>query len=106
MAGILANKHGITWMTKDGLQKPNYFGSLTQASTCRVGNYKGEEIHVPFNSLLPMVHPNDMVIGGWDISGARTAGRWAVGRVRPGQGRRVCVCVALGTSMQAARSGS
>jgi myo-inositol-1-phosphate synthase len=23
---------------------------------------------VPFNSLLPMVHPNDMVIGGWDIS--------------------------------------
>lgn len=35
----------------------------------RVGNYKGEEIHVPFSSLLPMVHPNDFVLGGWDISG-------------------------------------
>lgn len=64
-------------MTKDGLQKPNYYGSLTQAATCRVGNYKGEEIHVPFSSLLPMVNPNDIVLGGWDISGVlkRRAGR-------------------------------
>jgi myo-inositol-1-phosphate synthase len=60
-------------MTKDGLRKPNYFGSLTHAATCRVGNYKGEEMHVPFSSLLPMVHPNDMVIGGWDISGLNLA---------------------------------
>ncbi|EFN59428.1 hypothetical protein CHLNCDRAFT_55979 [Chlorella variabilis] len=71
--GILANKHGITWMTKDGLRKPNYFGSLTHAATVRVGNYKGEEIHVPFSSLLPMVHPNDFVLGGWDISGMNLA---------------------------------
>lgn len=72
-AGVLANKHGITWMTRDGLQKANYFGSLTHAATCRVGNYRGEEIHVPFSSLLPMVHPNDIVLGGWDISGLNLA---------------------------------
>ncbi|KDD74931.1 myo-inositol-1-phosphate synthase [Helicosporidium sp. ATCC 50920] len=72
-AGILANKHGVTWMTKEGLQKPNYFGSLTHAATCRVGNYKGEEVHVPFSSLLPMVHPNDIVLGGWDISSMNLA---------------------------------
>lgn len=42
-------------MTKDGLKSPNYFGSLTQASTLRVGNYEGEEVYVPFKSLLPMV---------------------------------------------------
>lgn len=60
-------------MTKDGLRKPNYFGSITQAATCRVGNYNGEEIHVPFSSLLPMVHPNDIVLGGWDISGLNLA---------------------------------
>ncbi|KAL4426816.1 hypothetical protein ABPG77_006602 [Micractinium sp. CCAP 211/92] len=71
--GILANKHGITWMTKDGLKKPNYFGSLTHAATVRIGNYKGEEVHVPFSSLLPMVHPNDFVLGGWDISGMNLA---------------------------------
>ncbi len=40
----------------------------------RIGNYKGEEVHVPFSSLLPMVHPNDFVLGGWDISG-EAAGR-------------------------------
>ena len=39
--GILANKHGITWKTKEGLRTPNYWGSLTQAATCRVGNLNG-----------------------------------------------------------------
>lgn len=59
---------GITWMTKDGLKQPNYFGSLTQAATLRLGNYKGEEVFTPFKSLLPMVKPEDIVFGGWDIS--------------------------------------
>jgi len=72
-AGILANKHGITWMTKDGLRKPNYWGSLTQAATLRIGNYEGEEVYTPFKSLLPMVSPDDMVLGGWDISGLNMA---------------------------------
>jgi hypothetical protein len=31
-------------MTKDGLKKPNYWGSLTQAATVRLGNYEGEEV--------------------------------------------------------------
>jgi myo-inositol-1-phosphate synthase len=73
MAGILANKHGMTWMTKDGLRKPNYWGSLTQAATLRVGNYEGEEVFTPFKSLLPMVDPNEFVLGGWDISGLNMA---------------------------------
>ena len=64
---------GITWMTKEGLKKPNYWGSLTQAATCRVGNYRGEEAYTPFSSLLPMVHPNNIVWGGWDISGLNLA---------------------------------
>ena len=34
-AGILANKHKMEWETKEGKHKANYFGSLTQASTCR-----------------------------------------------------------------------
>jgi len=29
-AGILANKHKLNWMRKEGLQKPDYYGSLTQ----------------------------------------------------------------------------
>jgi myo-inositol-1-phosphate synthase len=30
-AGVLANKHDVCWETKKGTQKPNYYGSLTQA---------------------------------------------------------------------------
>jgi myo-inositol-1-phosphate synthase len=68
-AGIIANKMGMTWRTKEGTHKANYFGSLTQASTVRLGNDKyGNSVFVPFNRLLPMVHPNDLVVGGWDIS--------------------------------------
>jgi myo-inositol-1-phosphate synthase len=36
-------------------------------------NAKGESVYVPFNHLLPMVHPQDVVIGGWDISSVNLA---------------------------------
>lgn len=69
MAGVLANKLGLTWETKEGVQHPDYFGSITQSSTVRLGvDSTGNDFYVPMNSLLPMVHPNDLVIGGWDIS--------------------------------------
>jgi myo-inositol-1-phosphate synthase len=68
-AGIIANKLGITWETKRGVQKANYFGSVTQASTVRLGQTASlEEVFVPMNSIVPMVNPNDLVIGGWDCS--------------------------------------
>jgi len=66
---ILANKLGLTWNTKEGVQTSNYFGSLTQASTIRLGSSANGDVFLPFHSLLPMVNPNDLVIDGWDISG-------------------------------------
>lgn len=70
-AGVLANKHGIKWMTKSGEQSPDYIGSFTQSSTVRIGaTADGEQIHVPTKNLLPMVDPNHIVFGGWDISSA------------------------------------
>ncbi|ESK90565.1 inositol-3-phosphate synthase [Moniliophthora roreri MCA 2997] len=70
-ACILANRHNITWHTKEGLQQPNYIGSLLRASTVRIGTEPstGKEVHVPVSDVVPMVHPNDLVLGGWDISG-------------------------------------
>ncbi len=68
-AGILANKQEMKWRTKEGVQEANYFGSVTQASTVRLGNDDaGNEVYVPMSSIVPMVNPNDLVIGGWDIS--------------------------------------
>ncbi|KAF2569576.1 hypothetical protein F2Q68_00027213 [Brassica cretica] len=80
-AGVIANKEGISWATKDGVQQANYFGSLTQASSIRVGSYNGEEIYAPFKSLLPMVNPDDVVFGGWDISDMNLADAMARARV-------------------------
>eukprot|EP01004_Peranema_trichophorum_P002532 NODE_1584_length_1895_cov_136.575056_g1093_i1.p1 GENE.NODE_1584_length_1895_cov_136.575056_g1093_i1~~NODE_1584_length_1895_cov_136.575056_g1093_i1.p1 ORF type:complete len:527 (+),score=87.98 NODE_1584_length_1895_cov_136.575056_g1093_i1:61-1641(+) len=69
--GILANKHNLSWRTKNGDRHPDFFGSLTQSSTIRLGATKtGREIHVPFTGLLPMLAPTDIVIGGWDINSA------------------------------------
>jgi len=69
VSGIFANCMSLTWNTKQGLQKPNWFGSVTQASTVRLGaTADGEEVHIPLKNLLPMVNPNDLYVGGWDIS--------------------------------------
>lgn len=69
-AGIIANRRKSTWTTKEGEKSANYFGSITQASTVPLGHTAaGGAVHVPMKSLLPMVEPNDLVIGGWDISG-------------------------------------
>lgn len=69
-ATILANRHNISWSTKLGPVQPNYIGSLVRASTFRLGAdaETGKDVNVPIYDMLPMVHPNDIVIGGWDIS--------------------------------------
>jgi len=67
--GILANKLGVTWHTKEGERHADYTGSLTQATTVRLGRTeRGEQVYVPFSHLLPMLDPSSLEIGGWDIS--------------------------------------
>ncbi|CAL1711718.1 unnamed protein product [Somion occarium] len=70
-ATVLANRHNISWHTKSGVQQPNYIGSVLRASTVRLGTEPGtgKDVHIPISDVLPMVHPNDLVLGGWDISG-------------------------------------
>ncbi|KAJ0427082.1 hypothetical protein BJY00DRAFT_271654 [Aspergillus carlsbadensis] len=74
-AGIIANRRDLTWETKEGPRAANYYGSLVMSSTIKLGtdSKTGEEINIPFNDMLPMVHPNDLVIGGWDISSLNLA---------------------------------
>ncbi|GAV65384.1 Inos-1-P_synth domain-containing protein/NAD_binding_5 domain-containing protein [Cephalotus follicularis] len=79
--GVIANREGISWATKEKVQRANYFGSLTQASSIRVGSFNGEEIYAPFKSLLPMVNPDDVVFGGWDISDMNLADAMARSKV-------------------------
>lgn len=69
VASIMANKHNISFENKEGVVKPNYYGSVTQSSTIKLGvDSEGNDVYTPFNSVVPFVNPNDLVVGGWDIS--------------------------------------
>jgi myo-inositol-1-phosphate synthase len=74
-AGIIANRRNLVWDTKEGVQEANYYGSVVMSSTVKLGAdaKTNQDINIPFQSLLPMVHPNDLVIGGWDISSLNLA---------------------------------
>jgi myo-inositol-1-phosphate synthase len=69
-AGVIANRRQLKWRTKEKEHKADYFGSVTQSSAVRLGTdpKTGNDVHVPMNKLVPLLHPNDLVIGGWDIS--------------------------------------
>ncbi len=76
-AGILANKKHLKWETKRGEASANYYGSFTQCVTTKIGmkvkktgpdTEMIEDVFVPIKDLIPLVNPNDLVIGGWDIS--------------------------------------
>ena len=74
-AGIIANRLGLTWDTREGKQAANYYGSIVMGSTIKLGTEAetGRDINIPFSHILPMAHPNDFVIGGWDISSMNLA---------------------------------
>lgn len=74
-AGVIANRRGLVWDTREGKRAANYYGSVVMSSTIKLGNdaKTGDDINIPFHDLLPMVHPNDLSIGGWDISGMNLA---------------------------------
>ncbi|MFN9978463.1 MAG: inositol-3-phosphate synthase [bacterium] len=50
----MANKLGLTWETKEGLKKANYWGSLMLASTVKLGNdARGNSVYTPLSNMLP-----------------------------------------------------
>ncbi|KAH8808027.1 hypothetical protein F5884DRAFT_351790 [Xylogone sp. PMI_703] len=74
-AGIIANRRGLTWETREGKRTANYYGSVMMSSTMKLGTdaKTAKDVNIPFHEVLPMVHPNDLVIGGWDISSMNLA---------------------------------
>ncbi|KAI3325921.1 myo-inositol-phosphate synthase [Xylariaceae sp. AK1471] len=70
-AGIIANRRGLVWETREGPRAANYYGSVLMSSTMKLGTDATtmQDVNIPFHDVLPIVHPNDLVVGGWDISG-------------------------------------
>lgn len=73
-AGIMANQQKLKWKTKRGEQSANYFGSMTQCVTTKVGvkfdkdQNTVKDVFKCVKDLVPLVEPNDLLITGWDIS--------------------------------------
>ena len=67
-AGLIANKKRICWNTKKGIKEPNWYGSITQSSTTKIGVSGKKEIYMPLKEIIPLVEPNDLYVSGWDIS--------------------------------------
>lgn len=73
-AGVLANKKNLSWRTKTGLKKSNFFGSLTQCTTTKIGielNKETNQVKDVFKTIkdiIPLVNPTDLKLTGWDIS--------------------------------------
>ncbi|KAJ4395846.1 Myo-inositol-1-phosphate synthase [Gnomoniopsis smithogilvyi] len=63
-AGIIANRRGLVWDTREGSQAANYYGSLVMASTMKLGTdvKTNADVNIPFHDVLPMVHPNDLAM--------------------------------------------
>eukprot|EP00034_Subulatomonas_tetraspora_P000961 GABW01001238.1.p1 GENE.GABW01001238.1~~GABW01001238.1.p1 ORF type:complete len:167 (+),score=59.41 GABW01001238.1:37-537(+) len=62
-AGVIANRKNLSWETRTGTVSANYYGSLTQCTTIRIGADKdGKEVHVPFKNVLPMVNPTKWLL--------------------------------------------
>ena len=76
VAGVIANRRQLSWATKNGEQKANFYGSFTQSATAHVGFQFDEttgslkDVYKPVKELLPMANPIDFEIAGWDINGA------------------------------------
>jgi len=69
IAGAIANKLGMTWNTKEGERKANYWGSIMCSSTVKLGNdARGNAVFTPIKNMLPMLDPSQVVWGGWDIN--------------------------------------
>lgn len=68
-ASLLANRLGMSWETRRGRQQANFYGSLLMASSVPLGTSDlGNEVYVKMHDIVPFCNPDNLVLGGWDIS--------------------------------------
>lgn len=73
LGGIIANREKLTWNTKKGVQHSNMLGSMTQSSTMKVADSLDGEFYMKIKEVIPMVNPESLVVGGWDINAMDSA---------------------------------
>ena len=90
-AGIIANRRGLSFATKEGTRASNYYGSLVMGSTMKLGSdaKTGEEVNIPFPQR-PTYGPSQ-----------RSCHRW-MGYQRHEHGRCNGQSTSFGTNFEAA----
>ena len=70
VAGLLAHQQLTTWESKEGPQKVEFFGSISQMGAVHIGYDRHNKPHSKlFKHITPMYEPENLVVGGWDICG-------------------------------------
>lgn len=83
-SGLIANRLKLTWETERGINHSNWLGSTAMMGTVKLGDTAGaKSVYVPIRSLLPMLNPDDICIGGWDISNLSMADAMKRAQVLP-----------------------
>lgn len=72
LSSITALRNNINFHNKRGqVDCSLLYGSMTQCSTVKLGiDAKGNDYYTPFNKILPMLNPTQIVVSGWDINNA------------------------------------
>jgi len=66
-AGLLAYKKKLQWENKDGIHGVEFLGSLAEFGSVNIGYKKNKPYTKLIKDMVPIIKPEDIVIGGWDI---------------------------------------
>ena len=66
-ASLIAYKNKVNWETKDGDCHVDFIGSLYEYGNINIGYKNNKPVTKFIKDMVPMISPDDLVIGGWDI---------------------------------------
>ncbi len=68
VAGLLAHRNNVSWNTTQGPQTAKFYGSMSQCGSVHIGyDVEGNPHSRLYKDVSDMCHPDDIVVGGWDI---------------------------------------
>ena len=67
IAGLLAHKKNLQWENKEGIHNIEFLGSLAEFGSVNIGYKKNKPYTKLIKDMVPLIKPEDIVIGGWDI---------------------------------------
>ena len=67
-AGLIAHKKKLQWENKEGVHNVEFLGSLAEFGSINIGYKKNKPYTKLMKNMVPLIKPEDIIVGGWDIS--------------------------------------